>query len=266
MTTTSQAWTEEIVELAGTSVQLVKGGSGKPLLILHDEMGHPGWMNFHEALGQNNELIIPSHPGFGDSPFLDWIMNMRDMAGWYLEALDDMGVGQINMMGFSFGGWLAAEIATMDPGRFSKLILVDAAGIKPPTGEIFDMFLVVAKEFITESFLNPEGTSEFATICPEEPTPEQAESWEVAREQACRLSWRPYMHYPALPNLLSRLKNIPTQIIWGREDAIVPLSAGQVFKDSIPGSQLAIIDNAGHRPEIEQTDEFVRIVQRFLSG
>ena len=74
------------------------------------------------------------------------------------------------------------------------------------------------------------------------------------------------MHYPALPNLLSRLKNMPTQIIWGREDAIVPLSAGQVFKDSIPGSQLAIIDNAGHRPEIEQTDEFVRIVQRFLSG
>ena len=266
MTTTSQTWTEEMVELAGTSIQLVKGGSGEPLLILHDEMGYPGWMNFHEALGQSNELIIPAPPGFGDSPYLDWIMNMRDMAGWYLEALDDMGVGQINMMGFSFGGWMAAEMATMDPGHFKKLILVNAAGIKPPVGEIFDMFLVVAKEFITESFLDPANTSEFAKICPEEPTPEQAEYWEVAREQTCRLSWRPYMHYPALANLLSRLKNLPTQIIWGREDPIVPLSAGQVFNDSIPGSQLAIIDNAGHRPEIEQTDEFVRIVQEFLSG
>ena len=119
---------------------------------------------------------------------------------------------------------------------------------------------------VKSSFLNPESTPEFATICPEEPTPEQAEYWEVAREQACRLSWRPYMHYPALPNLLSRLKNLPTQIIWGREDPIVPLSAGQLYNDSIPGSQLAVIDNAGHRPEIEQTDEFVRIVQEFLSG
>jgi len=154
----------------------------------------------------------------------------------------------------------------MDPGHFKKLILVDAAGIKPPVGEIFDMFLVVAKEFITESFLDPANTPEFATICPEEPTPEQAEYWEVAREQTCRLSWRPYMHYRGLPNLLSRLKNLPTQIIWGREDAIVPLSAGQVFNDSIQGSQLAIIDNAGHRPEIEQPDEFVRIVQEFLSS
>ncbi len=266
MTTTAQAWTEEMVELAGASVQLVKGGSGEPLLILHDEMGHPGWMNFHEALGQSNELIIPSHPGFGDSSFLDWIMNMRDMAGWYLEALDDLGVERINLMGFGIGGWLAADMATMDPGHFKKLILVDAAGIKPPTGEIFDMFLVVAKEFITESFLSPENTPEFATICPEEPTPEQAEYWEVAREQACRLSWRPYMHYPALPNLLSRLKNLPTQIVWGREDPIVPLSAGQAYNDAIPGSQLAVIDNAGHRPEIEQPDEFVRIVQKFLSS
>ena len=75
----------------------------------------------------------------------------------------------------------------MDPGHFKKLILVDAAGIKPPVGEIFDMFLVVAKEFITESFLDPANTPEFATICPEEPTPEQAEYWEVAREQTATM-------------------------------------------------------------------------------
>lgn len=266
MTTTSQAWTEEMVELAGINIQLMKGGSGEPLLILHDEMGHPGWMNFHESLSQTNELLLPSHPGFGDSTYLEWVMTMRDFAGWYLEALDDLGLGQINMMGFSFGGWLAAEMATMDPGHFKKLILVNAAGVKPPVGEIFDMFLVVAKEFITESILDPTTTPEFATICPEDPTPEQAEYWEIAREQTCRLSWRPYMHYPGLPNLLSRLKNLPTQIIWGRENPIIPLSAGQTYNDSIPNSSLAIIDNAGHRPELEQTDKFVAIVNDFLAS
>ena len=72
----------------------------KNTVILHDEMGHPGWMNFHESLSQTNELLLPAHPGFGDSTYLEWVMTMRDFAGWYLEALDDLGLGQINMMGF----------------------------------------------------------------------------------------------------------------------------------------------------------------------
>lgn len=264
MTTATQTWTEETVEAAGTTVQVVKGGAGRPLIVLHDEMGPPGWMNFHESLAQDFSITAPAHPGYGDSPYLEWIMNMRDMAGWYLEALDDMGFDKPDLLGFSFGGWLAAEMATMHPDRFNKLVLVNPMGIKPPSGEIFDMFLVVAKEFLAEGFLDPENTPEFEKVCPEEPTPEQAEYWEVAREQSCRLAWRPYMYYRALPNLLSRLKRLPTQIIWGRENPIVPLSASQVYHESIPGSRLDVIDNCGHRPEIERSDEFVRLVKDFL--
>ena len=265
MTTTTQTWNEQTIEVDGSAVQVVKGGSGDPLLILHEELGHPGWMNYHEALSQSFDLTVPSHPGFGGSAFVDWIMNMRDLAGWYLTALDDMGIQKTNLLGFSLGGWLAAELATMDPNRFNKLVLVNPMGIKPPSGEIFDMFLVVAKEFLEESILDPENTAEFESICPAEPTPEQVENWEVAREQACRLTWRPYMHYRALPHLLRRLKTLPTQIIWGRENPIVPISAAQVYHESIPGSELAIIDNCGHRPEIERPDEFVDLVKGFLA-
>jgi len=265
VTTASATWTEEMIELAGTSVQMVKGGTGEPLLVLHDEMGHPGWLRFHEALSQKFTLYIPSHPGFGDSPHLHWITNMRDMAGWYLEALDDLGLGRVKMMGFSLGGWLAAEMATMNPERFEKLILVDAMGIKPPEGEIFDMFLVMAKEFITEGILNPEGTAEFERICPEEPDPQQVELWEVAREQACRLGWKPYMYYPGLPHLLSRLKSLPTMVVWGSDDPIVPLSAGQLYRDSIPGSRLEIVNDCGHHPEVERHEAFVNVVREFLS-
>ena len=264
VTTALQTWTEEMVEAAGTSVQVISGGSGRPLVLLHDEMGQPGMTSFHEALAQDFAITAPSHPGYGDSPHLDWIMNMRDMAGWYLEFLDDMELNDVDLLGFSFGGWLAAEMATMHPDRFNKLTLVNPMGVKPPSGEIFDMFLVVAKEFITESFLDPENTPEFEKVCPEEPTPEQAEYWEVAREQSCRLAWRPYMHYRALPNLLGRLKRLPTQIVWGERNPIVPPSAGQVYHESIPGSRLDVIENAGHRPEIERPDEFVRLVKDFL--
>ena len=267
MTTATRAWTERTVEAGGTQVQVVSGGDGgAPLLVLHDEMGHPGWMRWHEALSRDFALTIPSHPGFGDSPYLDWIMNMRDLAGWYLMAMDDMGIEKTALMGFSFGGWLAAEMATMQPDRFDKVVLVNAMGVKPPSGEIFDMFLVVAKEYLTESFPNPESAPEFGEICPEEPTPEQAEYWEVAREQACRLGWRPYMHYAALPNLLARLGRTPTKIVWGGANPIVPLSAGRLYQRSIPGAELDVMDGCGHRPEIERPDDFARRVGEFLRG
>ena len=265
MTTTSQMWTEEIVEVGGNSIQLVKGGTGEPLLVLHGELGHPGWLRYHEALAQRHTLYIPSHPGFGKSDRMEWIMNMRDMAGWYLEAMDELGLGQVNVMGFSLGGWLAAEMATMCPHQFKKLVLVGATGIKPPSGEIFDMFLVVAREFLTTSFVDPSGTQEFQQVCPDEPEPEQVETWELAREQSARLGWKPYMYYPGLPSLLGRLRKVPTLVVWGGQDPIVPLSAGQVYHESIEGSKLAVLDGAGHRPEIERTEEFVVLVQEFLS-
>jgi pimeloyl-ACP methyl ester carboxylesterase len=265
MTTSAETWTEAIVEAGGTSLQLVKGGTGEPLLMLHDELGHPGWLSVHERLAQHYTLYIPSHPGFGKSPRLDWITTIRDLAGWYLDALDDLALGQVHVMGFSLGGWLAAEMATMCSGPFKRLVLVGATGLKPPSGQIYDMFLAVTKDFLTTSCLDPANTPEFQRLCPETPSPEQVEAWEVAREEACRLGWRPYMHDPSLSHLLRRLRKLPTLIVWGRQDAIVPASAAEAYHTSIPGSRLTVLEPCGHHPEIEQTDEFVRLTHTFLS-
>ena len=266
MTTATGSWTDERVEAAGIELQLVKGGSGEPLLILHDEMGHPGWLRYHQALAESYTLHIPNHPGFGESDRLDWLMSMRDLAGWYLGALDDLGLERVNVVGFSLGGWLAAEMATMCPQQFKKLVLVCAAGVRPPTGEIFDIYQVMAKEYITYSIFDPAATPEFQKICPDEPPPETLDTWDMAREGACVVSWRPYMHYPGLQHLLPRLKRLPTLIVWGRQDLIVPLSAGQLYQASIPGSRLAVIDNCGHRPEVEKPDEFVSLAKEFLDN
>jgi len=266
MTTGSKVWTEEMVRVAGTDLQMVKGGEGEPLLILHDEMGHYTTLNFQEELANHYTVHIPSHPGFGKTQAMEWIMNMRDMAGWYLQALDELKIGPVNVIGFSMGGWLAAEMATMCPHQFKNMVLVGATGIRPPEGEIYDMFLSVAQECIAEGFLDAEKAEEYKKVCPDEPSPELLEAWEVSREEACRLGWRPYMYYAALPQLLARLNTLRTLIVWGREDAIVPLSAGQVYQESIPGSKLSVINNCGHRPEVEKSSEFVKLVHEFLSG
>ena len=124
MTISTVVWTEEQVEVGGTKLLLHKAGTGDPLLVLHGEMGHSGCFRFHQALAQKYTLYLPCHPGFGGSDRLDWIMNIRDLAGWYLTALDDLGIAPVRVVGFSMGGWLAAEMATMHPDLFQKLVLV----------------------------------------------------------------------------------------------------------------------------------------------
>ncbi|CAI8012920.1 Alkanal monooxygenase alpha chain [Geodia barretti] len=203
MTTLSVAWTEETLRVAGVDLHLVKGGSGEPLLILNDEVGHMGQLRYQNtAPGLGYEHARPGRLVF--------------------DALDELGLSQVNTIGCSLGGWLAAEMATMNPAQFRKLALVGPMGVLPPDGYIYDVFLEVVRTCISTAFLNPEGTPEFQELCPEEATAEQSMAWEVAREEACRLGWKPYMYYPGLPHLLGRLKDLPTMVVWGREDGIVP--------------------------------------------
>ena len=245
-------------------MQILRGGSGDPLLILHDEMGQPGWLQIHEELSKNYLVIAPSLPGFGVTDRLDWVMNVRDIATWTLWALDELELSNLNLLGFSLGGWLAAEMATQNPQIFKKMALAAPAGILPPTGEILDMFLVVSKEFITAGVHDPEAAPGFEAVCPDEPAAELVEMWETAREEACRLTWRPYMHDRSLPHRLGRLKNLPTLIAWGRNDEVVPPSAGEVYNASIAGSRLVTLENCGHRLDVEKPAELVRALREFF--
>ena len=245
-------------------MQILRGGSGDPLLILHDEMGQPGWLQIHEELSKNYSVIAPSLPGFGVTDRLDWVMNVRDIATWTLWALDELELSNLNLLGFSLGGWRAAEMATQNPQIFKKMALAAPAGILPPTGEILDMFLVVSKEFITAGVHDPEAAPGFEAVCPDEPAAELVEMWETAREEACRLTWRPYMHDRSLPHRLGRLKNLPTLIAWGRNDEVVPPSAGEVYNASIAGSRLVTLENCGHRLDVEKPAELVRALREFF--
>ncbi len=264
MSTGSLTWTEASTQAAGVNLHIVTGGSGDPLLVLHDEMGQTAPLRFAEELAGDFTLHMPAHPGFGITDRLDWIMSVRDLASWYLRAIEELGLERVNVLGLSLGGWLAAEMACQSPQTFKKMALVAPAGIKPPTGEILDMFLVVAKEYIEVSILDPNSTREYISICPEEPSPEQVELWEAAREEAARLTWRPYMYHPALPHLLGRLKDLPTLLVWGEQDAVIPTSAGEAYQQAIQGARLEILPGCGHHPELEKTKEFVGLVRDFF--
>lgn len=265
MSTSSLTWTDGTTQIAGVDLHIVKGGDGDPLLILHDEMGQTARLRYMEDLARDFTLHMPAHPGFGRTQRVEWIVSMRDLASWYLRALEELGLERVNVLGFSLGGWLAAEMACQSPQTFNKMALVAPVGIRPPTGEILDMFLIVAREYLEAGILDPNTTQEFPSFCPEEPSPEQVESWEVAREEACRLGWRPFMYHPALPHLLGRLKDLPTLLVWGEQDAVIPTSAGEAYQQAIQGARLEILPNCGHHPELERTAEFVGLVRDFFA-
>ena len=110
----------------------------------------------------------------------------------------------------------------------------------------------------------PARAAKFTELYGGELTPEQTDAIEQNREMAVRLCWKPYMFDPRLPGLLGRV-SIPTSIVWGREDALVPLECGELYNKAIPGSKLVVMDNCGHVPQIEKTDDFVKTALEFLA-
>lgn len=253
----SQEWTEETVRVAGTDLVFIKGGSGRPLLVLHEELGHPGWLRWHSIMAQSRTLYIPLHPGFGRSPRVEWIRSIRDLAGFYARVLRERDLSPADVIGFSLGGWIAAEMAASCAHQFRRMVLVAPVGVRPPQGDIMDMFLVTARAYLDASVHDPANTPEFATLYGGAPTPEQFEAWEDARAEVARLAWQPYMYNPSLGPLLEGVKDLPTFVLWGRQDKVVPLSAGEVYKKSIAGSELVVFEGCGHRPEIEKPQQFI---------
>jgi pimeloyl-ACP methyl ester carboxylesterase len=258
------AMTETQIDAAGISVQLRRGGKGAPLLFIHGELGVPGWLESFARLSEHYDVIVPSLPGYGRSARPDWIMGVHDLAAWVTWLARDLDIrSPVNVIGSSLGGWVAAEIATVAPQFIAKLVLVGAMGVKPDAGEIFDYFLESGLTGLRRALHRPEASPDFMRAWGRELTPEEADLVEQHREMTCRVAWKPYMHSLTLRHLLPGVRT-PTLIVWGAEDAIVPLASGEIYARSIPRARLVTIPNCGHMPEMEKPAEFVELVRTFL--
>jgi len=258
-------WTETTANIAGTELVLVRGGAGKPLLMFHDELGYPGWMSWNDELAKERELIIPLQPGFGRTPRIEWVRNYRDLGGFYALALRELHLDPLDVVGFSAGGFIAAEMAAADPKLFSHLVLVAPMGLKPIEGEITDVFPLTIRSYLRLTVADT-TTPEFGKIYGGEMTPQQFEAFEDARTETARIGWEPYLHDPSLGYLLAGVKRVPTLLVGGTKDAIVPRGCIKAYQKAIAGAQVTEIAGVGHRPEIENSAEFVRAVRAFLAA
>jgi pimeloyl-ACP methyl ester carboxylesterase len=245
----------------GIDLEVTRLGSGPPVVLLHGFQQIDPDARFLHLLSQRAEVIAPSHPGFGRSPRPKDFETIYDLANLYSAFLDALPFEKVTLVGFSFGGWLAAELAVRSHHKIARLALVDAVGIKisdRETPDITDVFNTHPDEVKRRTWHVPTNAPDFNAMS-DEALIMRHRNWESLSLYA----WHPYMHNPRLAFWLPRI-GVPTQVLWGASDGIVRPSYGQAFAGLIPGARFTVIDQAGHHPEIEQPDVFVDHLSAFL--
>ena len=246
----------------GIALEVLRRGTGRPILLLHGFDTIDPAAPFLDLLARHGEVVAPSSPGFANSPRPKDFDKVYDLVHLYLAALDALPEDKVTLMGFSFGGWLAAEVAATCSHRLEKLVLVDPLGIKISGRETADILDIFNR--------SPDIVRRATWHDPDRFAPDYNAMTDAAlvtcarnREALCLYAWHPYMYNPQLPRWLGRIR-LPTLLVWGASDGVVTPDYGRAYSRLIPGSHFALIEGAGHHPEIEQPAAFVERVAAFL--
>ncbi|HEX4172315.1 MAG TPA: alpha/beta hydrolase [Acetobacteraceae bacterium] len=252
----------ERLTIRGIELEVLRAGTGEPMLLLHglDPVQPDG--PFLALLGQHAEIIAPSHPGFGHTPRPGGFDTMYDLVHLYLDLLEVLPHQRVTLLGFSFGGWLAAEIAAACCHRLTRLILVDPLGVKlgdRESRDILDLFNTAPAEVERRTWHDPAKWALDLDAMTDEAIVVHARN----RDALCLYGWQPFMYNPNLSRWLCRIA-VPTLVLWGASDGVVTPEYGRAYTALIPGARFELLEQAGHHPEIEQPAVFAASVRRFM--
>lgn len=275
-------WSEHrrTVELPGARVNYVEIGEGEPIVFVHGISG--SWQNWLENIphfARERRVVALDLPGFGASPMPSWEIDIPTYGRLLHDFCEKLGIEGATVVGNSMGGFIAVEAVTAAPGHFERLVLVSAAGIintwNPEER-------AVATAWAWKVF-GPHYASRSRFI--------------VSRPRAREFVFRPFMRYPSrlredllLEQIESGLKQadgfgdalqavirhdirerlavvkMPTMIIWGQSDRVIPMSAALSYHRRIPHSRLEIFERTGHVPQLERPARFNALLDDFLTS
>jgi pimeloyl-ACP methyl ester carboxylesterase len=255
------------LDVGGKQIRMLVGGRGPALLYLHSAGADLEWLDAHERLGARFTVHLPAHPGFSESTGLDAVDDVLDLVLHYADLQDACGLAGAPVVGTSFGGWIAAELAALYPDRVGRLVLVDAVGLWLDAHPIAEIFGTTPPELAQKMFYDQQHPiaalmHAFTTISaiPEEIALPQMKIMEAV----AKVGWNPYLHDPKLARRLRRV-TAKTLVVWGKQDGITPLPYGERYRELIAGARLCVIDRCGHLPPLERPEEFARLVGDFLA-
>ena len=249
------------IDVRGTAVDLLAAGDGPPLVFLHGAGAGGRWLRFQEALARSFAVAAPSHPGHGGSPAAEWIEHISDLAFHYLDLFDALGIARAHLVGASFGGWIAAEVAVIASHRLRSLALIDPVGIKVD-GWIYPfLFGMELPEVVQTVFHRPEAA---LALAPPDASIDTLALLYRQNTALARVGWNPYLYDPLLKRRLARI-SAPTLLCWGRHDRLAPLVCAEAWRAAIPGARLELFDDSGHVPHLEEPDAVADAVARFCA-
>ena len=252
--------TEEYLDFPGGRVHVFRGGTGPPLLFLHAAGGAGQWLEFHKMLARRHEVYAPDHPGFGSSDDLADVEAMDDLVYHYLDVIDRLGLVRPHVVGGSFGGWVAAELAVAAPHLIGSLVLLAPAGLRLPDHPIADLFIMTPEQIVGTLYHDPAK----AGPPPDEPDIDMVLAAYRDATALARFSWTPFLCNPKLERRLHRI-TAPTLVAWSADDRIVPIAHGHRYAERIPNTEFAVVEDCGHAMYFERPAAFADLVIDFLA-
>lgn len=255
-------------KFAGAELEFMIKGNGQPLLFLHAGHGVDLDDPLVERLSRDYKVIVPSHPGFGGSPRPAGVDTVDDLTYVYLDLLEELDLSEVILVGVSFGGWIAAELATKGSGRIAKLVLIDAVGVKfgdRDTRDICDIYGTSIEQIPSLFFADEaKGMAVFCQLDFKAMEETSVMRFAQNRESLLLYGWSPTLYNPKLKDRLRRVK-VPTLVLWGSDDQVVPTRYGRNYAAAISGATFVEVGQAGHYGYLEQPQAFADEITAFLT-
>jgi pimeloyl-ACP methyl ester carboxylesterase len=267
-------------EIEGARINYVElgSGSGMPIVFVHGLSG--SWQNWLENIphfAREHRVLALDLPGFGHSPMPEWEISIESYGRLLHDFCEAMGVRDCAAVGNSMGGFVCAEAAIASPGRFQKLVLVSAAGIsharmRRQPAEMAGRFAVASSplvlRFQERGLMRPKlryWAFRMLFEAPHKVRPELL--WEIFHSGAGKPGFLPAIRGLVGYDILDRLEEveIPTLIVWGRNDRIVPAADALGYGQRLRSSRTVILDRTGHLPMAERPVRFNRLLETFLA-
>jgi pimeloyl-ACP methyl ester carboxylesterase len=255
--------TERIeLDVNGTrTVVRAVGDPSKPPLVYFHGAGTFHGAEFAAAWADRFRVIMPFHPGFGESDDMEGIHEPHDLVLHYTELFDVLGLtADVHLVGLSLGGLLAARFAIEQQHRLRRLVLCCPAGLRVPAIPQDDLFRIPPEELV------PRLVHRMETLVPWLPADPHDVDFTVDRYRETRstaiLLWD-HPHDRVLPRWLGRVR-VPTMVVWGADDALVPAALATEWAALLPDAEVRLFPEAGHLV-LDESPDAVAAIAGFCS-
>lgn len=227
------------VDVRGVRVAYRRQGTGEPVMFLHGAGLTRRWFPLYEMLSEQVDLIAPEHPGFGESDLPDWMTDFIDLAAHYADLLKALDLDAVHLVGYSFGGWIAAEFAALYPEKVKSLTLMSPMGLRPPEGVTMNDPFRSSPEEGLRNILGDDGERWLPYFDEGDPKAQAIQDY-VEFATWARFIWNPRYDLK-LEHRLGRVE-CPTQVIVPQNDGVVPIEGARRYADLIQGASVVTIE------------------------